>query len=221
MPARGAPLASGTAVPRGAVRPKAVATAGVKVTSAVKDNPSQVTPEGATAERRAWRGKPEQAGLGGANKKAPVMMVKTGGETQAAGSRWQSASLAGSKTAGGARAGGGAGLLMKLDGEGTNRAIEETWRAKGGRKNKGDVTGMCARIDALLDNPLMVGDEEEASLRIQKLVRGWLVRSRRARGELYPLEAQALADGQYLLGKYGARVFGLSPRSRRRMVPKP
>ena len=247
MPARGAPLASRSVrpkakeganersdvaddpgVPRGAVRAKAGVKAGAKEMTSANDRAmgSGNPPQGATAERRVWKPKPEPGGLGGgkaAPKAAPVLMPKTGGDTQAAGSRWQSASLAGSKTAGSAKELEGGGLawkktLSKVDGEGTNRAIQETWRSKGGRNNKGDVSGMCKRINSLLENPLMVGDEEEASLRIQRLVRGWLVRSRRARGELYPLEAQALADGQYLLEKYGARVFALSPRGRRRMV---
>jgi len=204
MPARGAPLASRSVrpkakeganersdvaddpgAPRGAVRAKAGVKAGVKEMNFADDRAmgSGDPPQGATAERRVWRPKPE-SGLGGGKavpKAAPVLMAKTGGDTQSAGSRWQSSSLAGSKTGSAKELGGGSlawkKTMQKVDGEGTNRAIQETWRAKGGRNNKGDVSGMCKRIDALLENPLMVGDEEEASLRIQRLVRGWLVRS--------------------------------------------
>jgi hypothetical protein len=57
---------------------------------------------------------------------------------------------------------------------------------------------------------------------LQSVTRGWLLRrARKAGAVLFPVEAQALADGRVLIHKgYGGRVYSLGPPQRRSMVNK-
>jgi len=125
-----------------------------------------------------------------------------------------------SKTREGAEPGqapGAKGRFAVEDSVGTRRAIQHEW--KRGKQTK-DVLSACARINAFLDNPLFASDEERAAVSVQRTARGWLLRLARKRGALlFPVEAQALADGRVLLhNDYGARVYSLSPPERRQAV---
>ena len=138
------------------------------------------------------------------------------------GSRWHHMTSAGatSKAREGAEPGqvpGAKGRFAVEDAVGTRRAIQHEW--KRGKQTK-DVLSACARIDAFLDNPLFASDEERAAVSVQRTARGWLLRLARKRGTLlFPVEAQALADGRVLLhNDYGARVYSLSPPERRQAV---
>ena len=105
------------------------------------------------------------------------------------------------------------------DTAGTRQAIQHEW--KQGMMKK-DVLSACARIDAFLDNPLLASDEDRAAVTLQSVTRGWLLRrARKAGAVLFPVEAQALADGRVLIHKgYGGRVYSLGPSQRRSMVNK-
>lgn len=77
---------------------------------------------------------------------------------------------------------------------------------------------MCAKISNLLDNPILTADSERACLILQRYVRGWLLRKRRAAGKLFPVEQQSLCDGKVLLRLYGAKSFALDAHQRRRKI---
>ncbi len=58
---------------------------------------------------------------------------------------------------------------------------------------------------------MLTADVEAAVVVLQRMVRGWLVRKKRAAGELFPVEMQAMADAKVLMLAYGASVYSLSP----------
>ena len=109
------------------------------------------------------------------------------------------------------------GRFAVEDCQGTVLAIQDEW--KRGKRSK-NVLDACARIDAFLDNPLLVDDEARAAATVQRIARGWLLRRARTRGALlFPVEAQALADGRVLMhNHYGARIYSMGPAERRRLV---
>ena len=109
------------------------------------------------------------------------------------------------------------GRFAVEDSQGTVLAIQDEW--KRGKRSK-NVLDACARIDAFLDNPLLVDDEARAAATVQRIARGWLLRRARTRGALlFPVEAQALADGRVLMhNHYGARIYSMGPAERRRLV---
>ncbi|EKX47000.1 hypothetical protein GUITHDRAFT_107347 [Guillardia theta CCMP2712] len=107
-----------------------------------------------------------------------------------------------------------AGKFCKVDKEATYEAIQSTWI----NRAKRDVVSVCETINQLLDHPIMSSEDQKAVILIQKCVRGWLLRTRRARGELFPVEEQAMADSRVMLSIYGAKVFSLAPRERRMLV---
>eukprot|EP00288_Rhodomonas_lens_P013148 CAMPEP_0177697006 /NCGR_PEP_ID=MMETSP0484_2-20121128/4284_1 /TAXON_ID=354590 /ORGANISM="Rhodomonas lens, Strain RHODO" /LENGTH=264 /DNA_ID=CAMNT_0019208017 /DNA_START=150 /DNA_END=940 /DNA_ORIENTATION=- len=107
---------------------------------------------------------------------------------------------------------GGAAGLIRVDKDATSKAIQAAW--KGGR----NVSQMCAKISNLLDNPILTADSERACLILQRYVRGWLLRKRRAAGKLFPVEQQSLCDGKVLLRLYGAKSFALDAHQRRRKI---
>ena len=134
-------------------------------------------------------------------------------------SQWQqiNAGAGASKQGGGGDAAGARARFTVEDSAGTRKAIQNEW--KQGKKTK-DVLSACARIDAFLDNPLFASDKQRAAVTVQRVVRGWALRLARTRGTLlFPVEAQALADGRVLmLNEYGARIYSLGPLERRRLV---
>jgi hypothetical protein len=113
--------------------------------------------------------------------KGPGITGSTSNAQQAGSSKWKQMASSGSSTS--AQPVGGTtetpsarGRFAKEDSKGTRRAIEEEWTR--GKKTK-DVLSACARINEFLDNPLFARDERSAAVTVQRVVRGWLLRSAR------------------------------------------